>query len=359
MNEFVCMTRVVSGRGSISALKELHLQRLLLVTDPFFARNGTAERVAQAAQAECYEIYDRVEPDPGVTLAAEGAAKVRSFQPDGIVALGGGSAIDCAKAMLYFSGSGACLAAVPTTSGSGSEVTDFAILTHDGVKHPLVDARLRPTMAVLDDGLLTQLPPQLAADGGFDVLAHCLEACAAINASPITDALAHAAFAAAYAGLPASFAGQQSARLPVHLAATMAGMAFTQAGLGLCHAISHSLGGAFHIPHGRLNGILLPWVMDCNTPAASRAYARLARAAGLGGSTDTLAVRNLRGGLIRLRTRLRLPASLVQAGADPALLREKQDALVEAALADPCCRTNPVEPDARCIRQILEAASHG
>ena len=358
MNEFVCKTKIVSGSGSVSELKTLGFERLLLVSDPFFAKNGTAKRIAEAAGAACWEIYDAVEPDPSAALAAEGTAKVREFHPDGIVALGGGSAIDCAKAMAYFSG-GVPLAAVPTTSGSGSEVTDFAILTHEGVKHPLVDPSLRPVMAVLDEELLTELPPHLVADGGFDAISHCLEACVARGASPITDALAQAAFAAAYHSLPVSYAGQRTARLPVHIASTMAGMAFTQAGLGLCHAISHSLGGMFHIPHGRLNAILLPWVMDCNAPTALHAYAQLARAAGLGGSTDTIAVRNLRSGLIRLRTRLRMPSSLIQAGISQEELWEKREALVEAALADPCCQANPVDPGTAQIRQILEEASHG
>ena len=170
MKEFACGTKIVSGTGAVAALKELGARRLFLVTDPFFAKNGTAARVAQASGAGEVEIFDRVEPDPSVALAAEGTARVKAFEPDVIAALGGGSTMDCAKAMAYFSGSTAPLAAIPTTSGSGSEVTDFAILTHDRVKHPLVDRRLRPQLAILDDELLTGLPPSLVADGGFDVL---------------------------------------------------------------------------------------------------------------------------------------------------------------------------------------------
>lgn len=209
-------------------------------------------------------------------------------------------------------------------------------------------------MAVLDDELLTQLPPGLVADAGFDVLAHCVEAYVGKNGSPITDALARDAFCSAFAALPASFAGRTEVRLKVHMAAAMAGMAFTNAGLGLCHAVSHSLGGLFHIPHGRLNAILLPAVIGCNAYAAGGKYAALARGAGFSGSADTVAVRNLRSGLVRLRTELRLPGTLTQAGVKPAEVWQKMDQIVAATLADPCCQTNPVKVEDFMVRQVLE-----
>ncbi|MDD6201200.1 MAG: iron-containing alcohol dehydrogenase [Firmicutes bacterium] len=354
MKEFEMSTKIVSGSGAIRALKSLGARRLLLVTDPYFMKNGTAARVAAAAEAEETEIFDRVAPDPSVTLAAEGTARVKEFRPDVIAALGGGSAMDCAKAMAYFSGSDAKLAAIPTTSGSGSEVTDFAILTHGSVKHPLVDRRLRPELAILDDELLAQLPPSLVADAGFDALSHALESYVAKNAGAVTDALAKEAFCSVFGALPASFAGRREVRLKVHTASTMAGIAFTQAGLGLCHAMAHSLGGMFHIPHGRLNAILLPSVIDCNASAAGEKYARLARAAGLGGSADAVALRNLKNALVRLRSELRLPATLAQAGVAPMGVWREADAIVAAALADPCCETNPLRVEDFMVRQILE-----
>ena len=148
MKEFSCNTRIVMGTGAASALKEMKPKRLLLVTDPFFAENGTAQRIAKASCAEHTEIFSNIKPDPSVELAAEGAAAVKAFDPDVIVALGGGSAMDCAKAMLYFGGSKAILVAIPTTSGSGSEVTDFSVLTHGKDKYPLVDPKLRPAVAI-------------------------------------------------------------------------------------------------------------------------------------------------------------------------------------------------------------------
>ena len=201
---------------------------------------------------------------------------------------------------------------------------------------------------------LTALPPSLVADGGFDVLCHALEAYVAQNAGPISDALAKDAFCSAFAALPASYAGRQDVRLKVHMAATMAGMAFTQAGLGICHALAHSLGGMFHVPHGRLNAILLPSVISCNAHAAGSKYAHLARTAGLGGSADTIAVRNLRNGLIRLRRELHLPETLAQAGIEPGQIWHGMDKIVAAALADPCCQTNPVRAEDFMLRQILE-----
>lgn len=354
MEEFFCKTRLICGSGSVSALGGLGGKRLFLVTDPFFAKNGMAHRVAEAAKCSQVEIFDKVQPDPTVELAAEGTARLRDFQPDLLVALGGGSAMDCAKAMAYFAKGSYTLAAIPTTSGSGSEVTDFAILTHNRVKHPLVDQRLRPDVAILDSDFLQELPKGLIAETGFDVLTHSLEAYVARDAGAVTDLLAREAFSSAFAALPASYAGNTAVRLKVHLAASLAGMAFTQAGLGLCHAMAHSLGGMFHVPHGRLNAILLPSVIGCNAHAAGKKYAELARAAGMGGSADTIALRNLKNGLIRLRRELNLPETLSQAGVDPRSVWRNAGEIVAATLADPCCKSNPMEAEDFLVRRILE-----
>ena len=354
MDEFNCRTRVISGPGAVSKLAELGAKRVFLVTDPYFYKNGTANRIAACTKAEQVEIFHDVKPDPTVELAAEGTAKLKDFGPDLIVALGGGSAMDCAKAMAWFGGQGAKLVAIPTTSGSGSEVTDFAILTHNKVKHPLIDKRLRPDVAILDSDLLQELPASLIADSGYDVICHALEAYAATGAGVFTDALARDAFRSAFSALPASFAGRKEVRLKIHQAATMAGMAFSQAGLGLCHAMAHALGGIFHVPHGRLNAILLPSVVSCNAHVAGAKYAELARAAGIGGSADTVAVRNLRNALIRLRRDLELPQTLAEAGVAPRDVWASTAEIVKATLADPCCETNPMKVEDFLIRRILE-----
>ena len=357
MTVFSCKTKIISGEGTLTSLKELGIRRLFLVTDPYFAQNGQAEKTAELAQAEETEIFSQVQPDPTVELAAAGTARLRAFQPDTVVALGGGSAMDCAKAMVHFGGLDVKLVAIPTTSGSGSEVTDFAILTHQGVKHPLVDGRLRPDVAILDGSLLQKLPRSLIADGGFDVLSHALEAYVGLKSSAFSDALAEEAFRTAFALLGQSFSGKTQVRQRIHEAATMAGLAFTHGGLGLCHAMAHALGGMFHVPHGRLNAILLPEVIDCNAHGAAAKYARLARQAGLGGSADTLGVRNLKNALIRLRQELELPQTLCQAGVNPGEVHRKARAIVEATLADPCCKTNPVLVEDFMVRRILEAVT--
>lgn len=354
MEQFSCKTNLIIGNGAVAALAKIESKRLFMVTDPYFMKDGTAQRVAAMANADEVQYFDRVRPDPTVELAAKGTAELKRFGADTLVALGGGSAIDCAKAMHYFCGGDRQFVAIPTTSGSGSEVTDFAVLTHENGKYPLVDARLRPNTAILDGELLLALPPSVIADTGFDVLTHALEAAVANGAGAMTDMLSRDAFVTVYGALPASFAGSTDVRLKIHRAATMAGLAFTHSGLGLCHALSHSLGGIFHIPHGRLNAILLPGVVSCNAHVAGKKYADIARAAGLAGGSEAVAVRNLRGALIRLRRELKMPDTLCAAGADPQELSQRMPQIVQSVLSDPCCESNPVKADDFLIRRILE-----
>ena len=354
MECFSCKTKILSGPGAVTELGKEGIGRLLVVTDPYFMENGQARLVAEQAKAETVEYFSQVTPDPSVELAARGTSVLRQFHPDTVLALGGGSTIDCAKAMAFFAEQPVRLIAIPTTSGSGSEVTDFAVLTHDQVKHPLVDPRLQPELAILDSELLTKLPAKLVADGGFDALSHGLEAYVATGSGAISDALAADAFRTVFALLPASFAGKTQVRQKIHTASSMAAMAFSQAGLGLCHAMSHALGGIFHVPHGRLNGILLPAVVECNAPGAGEKYAKLARYAGMGGSADTLGVRNLKNALIRLRRELQMPQTLAQAGIQPRQVWHNCQKIVDATLADPCCKTNPVLVESFMVRKILE-----
>ena len=353
METFSCKTKIISGVGAMDALGELGSKRLLLVADPYFQKTDIPRRLKTAAGAEEMETFFEVKPDPTVELSAKGTALVQAFRPDTVVALGGGSAMDCAKAMVFFSGLSPHFVAIPSTSGSGSEVTDFAILTHDGVKHPLVDGKLLPDMAILDGSLLDALPKRLIADAGYDILAHALESFVATGSGAISRALAADAFDTVLTNLPASYGGDTAVRQRVHEAATMAGLAFSQSGLGVCHAMAHALGGQFHIPHGRLNAILLPAVVEANR-GANHLYADLAHRSGLGGMAELVAVRNLKNTLIRLRKELQLPATLAQAGISPQQVRQAADGIVAAALHDPCCATNPVPVDAAMVRHILQ-----
>ena len=354
MEEYSCKTKIISGSGSLAQIGKLGSKRLMVVADPFFEKNGVADKIVQLSGAEETLIYSGVAPDPTAQQVAQAVAEIKAFTPDTVVALGGGSAMDCAKATVFFSGLSLYFVAVPTTSGSGSEVTDFSIITHNGVKHPLIDAALCPDMAILDSDLLKELPPGLIADTGFDVLSHALEGYVATGSGAITDALAADAFVTAFSQLPKSFHGDLSVRGQMHTASAMAGMAFTRAGLGLCHAMSHSLGGMFHIPHGRLNAILLPSVVEANSCAAAPKYAKLARRAGISGAADTVAVRNLKNSLIRLRKELKMPGSLSEAGVKREEISHHTAEIIASTLKDPCCKTNPVPVTAELVRRVLK-----
>ena len=354
MEQFSCKTKIFSGTGSINRLKALGSRRLFLVSDPYFVENKTAEKLLDLSGAVQTEIFSKITPDPSVELVAEGVLQLQNFQPDTVVALGGGSAMDCAKAMAHFSGVEAQFVAIPTTSGSGSEVTDFAVLTQGNVKYPLVDEKLRPDMAILDGDLLKNLPKSLIADTGFDVLTHAIEGYVARDCSAFSDGLGEKSFCMAMENLPRSFHGDMTAREKMHEASTLAGLCFTHAGLGLCHAMSHALGGALHLPHGRLNGILLPTVLKYNSAACGEKYAKLAHLAGISGSSQTMAVRNLCNQLIKLRRELGLPKNLKEAGADLKALRLRREEILNASLSDPCAKGNPREVDMGLVCQVLD-----
>lgn len=353
MTEFYCPTKIYSGEWALDILKTCKASRVLVITDRFFSASGKAAEVAGHVPGAQVEIFDEVQPDPPVELAARGAARCRAFQPELLLALGGGSVMDCAKAIRLAAELPMTFVAIPTTSGSGSEVTSFSILTHRGVKQPLVDPAVRPDIAILDDGLLTALPEQLIADTGMDLLAHCMEALGAKNRSGFTDALAYHGASVLLGHLQASFSGDRRVRGMLHECACMAGMAFDNAGLGLCHAVAHALGGETHLPHGRLCAMLLPPVMELNAAAVMGSYAHLARICGCGGATERLALRNLIAAIERLRGALGQPATLREAG----VARLDRDAVVAAALADPCCATNPVPVTGAMVHQVLQAVA--
>ncbi len=340
MQCFRLKTQIYFGRGCLEALRTLEGRSFLLVTDPFFLKNGIAQRVATLCGGPV-EIFSGVVPDPPLSVVAQGLAQMQLCGADTLIALGGGSAIDCAKGMVSTGTDRPCFVAIPTTSGTGSEVTSFAILTHEGVKHPLVDPSLRPDMAILDEELLEELPASLVADGGADALSHCIEALGSRKSSPFSRALAVSAYGRIMKLLPASYHGDRSVRGELHCAATMAGIAFDQGGLGLCHGLSHALGGQFHLSHGRLNAVLLPQVMAYNKDYAPYGL--------LGGSPIF--------GISRLLRSLGMPQSLSEAGIPRSVLLSQLHSLCQTAMADPCTATNPrpvtVEDCSRILRACL------
>ena len=350
MEQFLLKPTIYFGENALSALEGLAGKRVMVVTDQFLAhRSGLLERVKAHLPGCAITLFDEVEPDPSLELVARGVRALEAASPEVLVAFGGGSPMDCAKAMRHFSSRpGIPLWAVPTTAGTGSEVTSFAVLTDRarGVKHPLVDDALLPQAAVLEAGLLAGVPPAVTADTGMDVLTHAAEGWVARGASPFTDALAGHAFALAWGALPAACRGDLGARGEMLLASCLAGIAFNAAGLGICHSLAHSLGGRLHLPHGRLNALLLPRVIAFNAgdPAAARKYGRLAERCGLGGTARSLA-----SALTRLGRSLHMPEHLEGGGADLA-------AVAADALADRCTPSNPRAVTAGDLEGLLREA---
>lgn len=354
LKTFFCKPKIFSGPDALAQLSRLEAKSVLLVTDRFFVENGTADRIAALLPGAKVTVFSDVTPDPAVELVAKGAEAFQNCRPEALLALGGGSPMDCAKAVLYLQEARPLFVAIPTTSGSGSEMTAFSIVTHGGVKKPLVDEALRPDWAILDESLLQKLPKALIADTGMDALAHCLEAVAGTNASSFSDVLAEGAFRLCFQNLHASYAGDTAVRGQIHEAASMAGLAFDHAGLGVLHALAHALGGRFHIPHGRLCAILMSAVLEFNAPVCQHKYVRLARIAGISGATDHMAFRGLISALSRLRSSLEMPGSLQQAGVSPRELRLAADELTGAALEDACLDTAPRKPSRDDLRAILQ-----
>lgn len=351
MTEFFCPTKIWSGEHALDILRSHPAKRVLLVTDSYFSKSGKVKEIADLLPHAEVRIFDEVRPDPDVELTAKGAAVCEKFRPELLLALGGGSPMDCAKGIRLAAECPMEFIAIPTTSGSGSEVTSFSVLSKEGIKYPLVDPLLRPDGAILDAQLLRELPKNLIADTGMDLLAHCIEALAAKNSSAITDALACGGVQVVFRDLAASYGGDLSVRGNVHEAAAMAGLAFDHAGLGLCHAMAHVLGGMAHLPHGRLCAMLLPHVMEANAVEVLSKYARLAQVCGFGGATERLSFRNLLTAINRLRISLGIPATLREAGAAV----EDETAMISAVLADPCCKTNPRTVDETVIQSVWKA----
>ena len=359
MEQFARRPALYFGPDALTALQEIPGERVMIVTDGFLAGSGLLDRVRAQLSGREIAVFDQVKPDPTLELVARGVTQFRAFQPQALIAFGGGSPMDCAKGIRYFAAQGGqspCpLWCVPTTAGTGSEATSFAVLTDTqaGVKRPLVDNALLPETAVLDASLLDGVPPAVSADTGMDVLTHAAEAYVSAGASPFSDALAAAAFSLALGELLRACQGPGEARERMLQASCMAGMAFNAAGLGICHSLAHALGGRFHLPHGRLNALLLPHVIRFNAAhrGAAARYARLARLCGLAGNARALAA-----ALERLGRTLGMPGSLTACGVSAPQLRAALPELAAAALADGCTRTNPRPAEAGDLEAILQAA---
>ncbi|EOQ38195.1 1-propanol dehydrogenase PduQ [Butyricicoccus pullicaecorum] len=357
LDKFDLHTKIFIGSKSFDKMLEQR-RRVFIVTDKFMHESGRVSYLTDKIKAEGakWEIFSDVTPDPDIETVTAGVAKILEFQPDTVIALGGGSPIDAAKAIVYFAAKQIDLrdcpfVAVPTTSGTGSEVSKFAVITDRarGIKYPLIDDTLLPDYAVLDAELTCSVPPKVTADTGLDVLTHAIEAFVCTEANAFTDALAEKSVKLVdhYLLLAYKEPDNREARQGMHNASCLAGAAFSNAGLGLCHSMAHAMGAQFHIPHGRANAILLPVVMSFNagcettlTPVATR-YAELASLIGMGATSMRQSALNLIHMVRRLQQRMGVPQCIKDAGVSAEDFEAALDTMADAALADRCTATNP------------------
>ena len=399
-------------RGSLPvALGDLEgKKRAFLVTDRFLFNNGYADEVVSLLKAQGMEVttFYEVEADPTLTIVKKGAEQMRSFQPDVILALGGGSPMDAAKIMwvmyehpeTHFEelamrfmdirkriykfpkmGQKAELVCITTTSGTGSEVTPFAVVTDDqtGAKYPLADYELTPNMAIVDANLVMNMPKSLTAFGGYDAVTHALEAYVSVLANEYSDGQALQALKMLKEYLPSSYkngAADPIAREKVHNAATIAGVAFANAFLGVCHSMAHKIGAEFHLPHGLANALLISNVLRYNAndnptkqtafsqydrPQARRRYAEVAEHLGLVQPGDRTAqkIERLLAWLEELKKDLDIPLSIQAAGVNEADFLAKVDELAVDAFDDQCTGANPRYPLITELKEVLIASYYG
>ncbi|MCL1079624.1 bifunctional acetaldehyde-CoA/alcohol dehydrogenase [Parashewanella spongiae] len=397
-------------RGSLPiALEELSSKRrALIVTDKYLFNNGYCDETLKILKAQGLEteaFYD-VEADPTLSVVKQGAAVACSFQPDVIIALGGGSPMDAAKiiwvmyehpdidfaelALRFMDirkriykfpklGNKAEMVAIPTTSGTGSEVTPFAVVTDEvsGQKYPIADYELTPNMAIVDPNLVMNMPKSLTAFGGIDAITHALEAYVSVMANEYSDGQALQAMDLLTKYLPEAYEkGSEApiAREKVHNGATIAGIAFANAFLGICHSMAHKLGAEFHLPHGLANALLISNVIRFNAtdiptkqaafsqydrPKALCRYAQIADYLRLGGSSDEQKVEKLLEKINQIKKAIGIPASIKEAGVNEADFLAKIDELAEDAFDDQCTGANPRYPLISELKELLLACFYG
>ncbi|MDU4959231.1 MAG: iron-containing alcohol dehydrogenase [Sporomusaceae bacterium] len=378
---------IVFGAGSLSYLAELQGKKAVVVTGgssmkKFGFLQKTVDLLVKAGME--VQVIDGVEPDPSVKTVYDGAKVMQAFQPDWIVAVGGGSAIDAAKAMWVFYEhpqltfpdiikpfgipklrGKANFAAIPSTSGTASEVTCASVITDydtpNKLKYPLLSYEITPDIAIVDPDLTVSMPPHVTAHTGVDALTHAIEAYVSTNSSHFTNPLALEAIKLVFEYLPKAYANgrDMEARGKMHYAQCLAGIAFTNAFLGIVHSMAHKIGAQFSIPHGEANAILLPHVIAYNAKTASKTYGEIARYIGIGDPDDAKATERLIAAVKQLNSQVGIPASLQEAGINEAEFLTKLAETAANALEDPCTGCNPRTPDVSDIEAIYKAAFKG
>ena len=331
------------------------------------------------------ELFEGVEPDPSVDTVMKGAAAMRAFEPDWIVSMGGGSPIDAAKAMWAFyeypdvTFEDLCIpfnfpelrqkakfCAIPSTSGTATEVTAFSVITDysTGVKYPLADFNITPDVAIVDPDLVAGLPAKQVAYTGMDALTHAIEAYVSTLHGPYTDPLAIQAIEMVFDYLPASFRGNQEARAQMHDAQCLAGMAFSNALLGIVHSMAHKTGAAFstgHITHGCANAMYLPYVIKYNAkdPVAAKRYAEIARKVGLPGASERALINSLCEKIDNFNVQLNIPKTLKEFGIIEEEFKEKIARISELAVGDACTGSNPRPIDPATMEKLFTCIYYG
>ncbi len=409
MQWFKIPEKIYFEPGAIGYLEKMpDITRAFIVTDKSMVDFGYVDKILyylrKRKEYVHSEIFSDVESDPSFDTIKRGIEAMNKFHPDVIIALGGGSPIDAAKGMWLFYehpeadveglklkfmdirkrtykfpklGTKAKLVAIPTTSGTGSEVTSFAVITDKkrNIKYPLADYELTPDIAIVDPELVMSLPKKITADTGMDVLTHAIESYVSNMASDYTDGLAEKAAELVYNYLPIAYEDgtNRIAREKMHNASTIAGMAFTNAFLGINHSIAHKLGGEFHIAHGRANAIILPYVIKYNSTKptkfvsfpkyeyfiADEKYANLAKRLGLKADTTAEGVKSLIKAVQKLNKKLGIPSSLKEEGISEKEFLDKIDDLADRAFEDQCTTANPRLPLVTELKQILLDAYYG
>ena len=377
MKELDLKLNMVFGAGSTDSLAMFQNKNVTIVTDPIMKKLGKTDAIEDVLRTCSVTVFDKILPDPTLSQVSDCFSYCTAKRSDVIVAFGGGSAIDTVKAvMLVYKNAGMekpFFAAIPTTSGTGSEVTNYTVVTDESVgrKIPIADDIMIPDLAILDYTYTKSVPASVTAFTGMDVITHAMEAYVAKNANPLTDAYAEKALKMAFKALPEAFkdGDNDAARENMQMASYMAGIAFTKAGLGICHSLAHAIGAAFHIPHGLANSICLPSVVAYNasmdvpfgtdkSETAAR-YAEISHIIGLPGAGVRLSVQYLIKDLEKLQGMMNLPKTLAQAGVTQSDYNEKKQFIINSALADMCTTVNPKEIDSVAFGKLLDKIYKG
>ena len=383
MARFTLPRDIYHGEGSLETLKTLKGKKAFVVVG-----GGSMKRFGFLQKVEDYlkeagmevELFEGVEPDPSVETVMKGAEAMRNFQPDWIVAMGGGSPIDAAKAMWIFYEypdftfeqavvpfglpelrQKAKFVAIPSTSGTATEVTSFSVITNykEKIKYPIADFNITPDIAIVDPDLAQTMPAKLVAHTGMDALTHSIEAYTASLRSNFSDPLAMKAIEMINQNLVKSFEGDKEARNLMHEAQCLAGMAFSNALLGIVHSMAHKVGAVFHIPHGCANAIFLSYVIKYNRKVCEDRYADIARMLKLEGTTDSELTDSLIKMIDEFNTKLNIPHSMKEYGIEEADFKANVKFVAHNAILDACTGSSPREIDDATMEKLFECTYYG